>query len=171
MKDISPLKEWDVSNVMDMACMFESCASLTDISALLEWNTLNVHDTTAAFDHTEVSSDILDAFVPMACPREGAFIGYKKCRGGQIVQLEVQEDAKRSSAHTRKCRCSKAKVLNIWTRYGDETEIAVSCFDNSFVYRKGETVEVEDFDDDRFIECSSGIHFFMTREEAEAYTL
>ena len=169
--DISPLKEWDVSNAVDMACMFGSCESLTDISPLLEWNMLNVRDTTAMFDGTEVSGDVLDAFIPMACPREGAFIGYKKCCGGQIVQLEIPKDAKRSSAYMRKCRCSKAKVLNIWTRYGDEAECAVSCFDNNFVYQKGETVEVSDFDDNRLIECAAGIHFFMTREEAEAYIL
>ena len=92
-------------------------------------------------------------------------------RGGRIVQLEISRDAKRSSAYGRKCRCSKAKVLRIWTSDGKEAEHAVSRFSDDFVYRKGETVEVEDFDDDRFNECSSGIYFFITREEAEAYIL
>ena len=53
-----------------------------------------------------------DLFVPMACPDAGAFIGWKKARD-QIVKLEITEDAKRSSATGRKCRCSKARVLEI----------------------------------------------------------
>ena len=169
LKDVSALAGWDVSKVNNMAHMFGSCASLTDVSPLLEWNTLNVRDTTAMFDGTGVSRDAYYALIPMACPREGTFIGYKKCRGGRIVQLEVPEDAKRSSAYGRKCRCSKAKVLNIWTRHGDETGCALSCFDDDFVYWKGETVEVSNFDDNRFNECSTGIHFFMTLKEAEEY--
>ena len=167
--DIGGMKKWDVSKVNNMAHMFGSCASLTDVSPLLEWNTLNVRNTTAMFDGTGVSRDAYYALIPMACPREGTFIGYKKCRGGRIVQLEVPEDAKRSSAYGRKCRCSKAKVLNIWTRHGDETGCALSCFDDDFVYWKGETVEVSNFDDNRFNECSTGIHFFMTLKEAEGY--
>ena len=169
LKDISPLKKWNMSNVVDMSHMFAGCASLTDISPLSGWDVSNVRSTMEMFYRTGISREILSAFIPMACPKEGSFIGYKKCRDGRIVQLEVPEDAKRSSAYGRKCRCSRAKVLDIWTRYGEETGCAVSCSDNNFVYRKGETVEVEDFDEDRFNECAAGIHFFMTCKEAEDY--
>jgi hypothetical protein len=41
--------------------------------------------------------------------------------------------------------------------------------DKNFLYRVGETVEVKDFDDDRWNECSTGIHFFITRDEAVIY--
>lgn len=34
---------------------------------------------------------------------------------------------------------------------------------------KGETIHVEDFDTNRWNECATGIHFFITRIEAVAY--
>ena len=105
----------------------------------------------------------------MQCPEKGAYIGYKKAEG-KIVELEIQEDAKRSSATTRKCRASKAKVLSITSIDGKEHfEEAKSNNDQAFVYKVGEIVEVKDFDEDRWNECSSGIHHFITREEAERY--
>ena len=64
-----------------------------------------------------------------------------------------------------------AKVLNIWTPDGKEAKRAVSIFSEDFVYNKGATVEVSCFDRNRFDECASGIHLFMTREEAENYVL
>ena len=109
------------------------------------------------------------AYYAMQCPGKGAYIGYKKAEG-KIVELEIQADAKRSSATTRKCRASKAKVLSITSIDGKEHfEEAKSSYDNSFVYRVGETVEVKDFDEDRWNECSTGIHHFITREEAAMY--
>ena len=44
-----------------------------------------------------------------------------------------------------------------------------SNYDSRFVYRIGETVEVPNFDDDRWNECAPGIHFFITRQEAVEY--
>ena len=109
------------------------------------------------------------AYYAMQCPEKGAYIGYKKAEG-KIVELEIQADAKRSSATTRKCRASKAKVLSITSIDGKEHfEEAKSNRDQSFVYRVGKTVEVKDFDEDRWNECSTGIHHFITREEAERY--
>ena len=109
------------------------------------------------------------AYYAMQCPEKGAYIGYKKAEG-KIVELEIQADAKRSSATTRKCRASKAKVLSITSIDGKEHfEEAKSSRDQSFVYRVGETVEGKDFDEDRWNECSTGIHHFITREEAAMY--
>ena len=109
------------------------------------------------------------AYYAMQCPEKGAYIGYKKAEG-KIVELEIQENAKRSSATTRKCRASKAKVLSITSIDGQEHfEEAKSSRDQSFVYRVGKTVEVKDFDEDRWRECSTGIHHFITREEAAMY--
>ena len=109
----------------------------------------------------------LTAFYALACPESGAFIGWKKARG-KIVKLEICEDAKRSSATSRKCRCSKAKVLSIENVDGGDSGLAAisSDYDSSFVYTAGEIVEVSDYDDNRWKECSAGIHFFITRDEA-----
>ena len=108
---------------------------------------------------------------PIACPEEGAFIGFKKVVNGYIVKLRIPEDAKRCSATSRKCRCSKAEVLSITTIDGkdDGTREVASKYDSNFIYRVGETVEVADFCEDRWSECSAGIHFFITRTEAMNY--
>ena len=110
------------------------------------------------------------AMFALACPEEGEFIGWKKANG-LIVKLLILADAKRSSATSRKCRCSKAKVLSIQTIDGDDTEqpYVASDHDKRYFYRVGETVEVADFDENRWNECSTGIHFFITREEAVRY--
>ena len=115
----------------------------------------------------------LNLFYPIACPEHGAFIGWKKCKNKTIVKLEILEDAKRSSGTGRKCRCSAAKVLEIQNEDGtasDATE-AISGFDNYFVYRIGETVNVSDYCDDRWQECAAGIYFYITREEAVRHIL
>ena len=109
-------------------------------------------------------------FVPYACPDTGSFIGYKKA-GKYIVELEILKDARRCSATSRKCRCDKAKVLSIITPDGNETDITAieSNYDHNFIYTVGEVAEVPDFDDDRWNECSTGIHFFINRQEAVDY--
>lgn len=110
------------------------------------------------------------AMYALACPEKGSFIGYKKVRN-YIIELQITEDAKRSSATSRKCRCSKAKVLSITNLDGIGTELKQisSSYRDSFVYKLGETVEEPDFCEDRWNECAPGIHFFITRDEAVRY--
>ena len=109
---------------------------------------------------------IYTAFYPLQCPESGAYIGYKKARG-LIVELEIPADALRSSATSRKCRASKAKVLSITDADGSPaTEQVESDYDPNFVYVVGETVEVMNFDKNRWNECSPGIHHYITRAEA-----
>ena len=131
---------------------------------------------------------------PLACPESGEFVAYKKCWYDDkvvykfcVVKLRIPADAKRSSAFGRKCRCSKAEVLEIYDLDGNELDNNVvaysyrSIYDSEFIgkkiltcmthlpYRKGTTVVPDGFCEDRFVECASGIHFFMTFEEAAAY--
>ena len=108
--------------------------------------------------------------VPMVCPEEGDFIGWKKA-GGKIVKLRIPEDALRSSATTRKCRCNKAEVIEIYNIDGTIAgeRIVNSSYDSSFTYEVGKTVEVQDFDTNRWNECTRGIHFFINRQEAINY--
>ena len=108
---------------------------------------------------------------PIACPETGSFIGYKKAIYGYIVKLQICEDAKRSSATTKKCRCSKALVLAIENMDGSDSGLQEieSHFDPCFIYRVGEIAEVYNFDNDRWRECASGIHFFMDRQDAVEY--
>ena len=91
---------------------------------------------------------------------EGDLIGYKKLAGGVICKLRIPADAKRSNATGRKCRAEYAIIL--------EGEGA-SKYDPKFVYKVGETVRpTKPFADDRWNECAPGIHFYLTRIEAES---
>ena len=106
----------------------------------------------------------------LSCPTEGSFIGWKKA-SGHIVKLRIPEDARRSSATGHKCRCDKAYVMEIQNMDGTKaTEDTVrSDHDKKFVYTVGATVEVPDFDDNRWSECAPGIHFFIDRRAAVEY--
>ena len=109
-------------------------------------------------------------FIPFACPDIGAFIGWKKS-SGKIIKLEIPEDAKRCSATSDKCRCNKAKVLEIQEIDGSISDITKisSDYDIKFIYEVGKTVSVKDFCEDRWRECSQGIHFFINRQSAVEY--
>ena len=104
-------------------------------------------------------------------PSDGEFIGWKKVENNLIVKLMILGDAKRTSAFSRKCRCDKALVLDIQKLDGApaNTTVATSKYQRDFKYEIGEIVRVEDFDENRFNECASGIHFFITRDEAVNY--
>ena len=115
------------------------------------------------------------------CPQEGSFVGWKKAyyrdeenyRNECIVKLEIPADAKRSSGAGRKCRASKAHVMGIETIDGKPLDGSIRVFsdyDRDFTYANGFLVEpTEPFCENRWEECASGIHFFITREEAVAY--
>ena len=112
-------------------------------------------------------------YIPMVCPEEGAFVGWKKIKD-YIIQLEIPQNAKRSSATTRKCRCEYAKVLNILTLDGnnaDVSEVVNTNYKPVVTYKIGEIVRPDAWDDDRWRECSHGIHFFINRREAVDYEL
>lgn len=117
-----------------------------------------------------INHDNLTLFYAISCPEEGSFIGFKKC-GMYIVKLRITENAKRCSATSRKCRCSEAEVLSITNMDGTTADITFvsSDYDSDFIYKIGEIVHVDDFDENRWNECSKGIHFFITREEAVKY--
>ena len=120
----------------------------------------------------KIELELINKFYPICCPEVGSFIAWKKVRENLIVKLEVTETAKRSSAFGRKCRCSEAKVLDIQNLDGtsaDDVTVAYSAHDSNFAYRVGETVRVDNFDEDRKNECAPGIHFFITRQEAVEY--
>ena len=103
-------------------------------------------------------------------PECGSFIGWKNV-GDYIIKLKIPDNAKRSNATGRKCRCSEAEVLEIQNLDGTKAEISEIYNDNycGANYVVGETVIPDSFDDNRWNECSHGIHFFITRQEAVDY--
>ena len=117
----------------------------------------------------DIKTNIHTIGYSLACPKEGSFIGYKKA-DKYIVKLLILDDAKRSSATTCKCRCDKAKVLEIENiDTGEKIEETKSNYDPKFIYKVGEIITVDDFDDNRWNECSTGIHFFMNKDNALNY--
>lgn len=113
-----------------------------------------------------------DINFPIACPEKGSFIGFKKA-GDYIVELEIPEDSLRVSATSRACRCSKAKVLSITNCDGTDSGINEinSNHDPNFTYKIGEIVTVDNFDTNRWNWFTTGIHFFITRDEAVRYLM
>ena len=109
-------------------------------------------------------------YIPLACPSEGAFTAWKKVDGYFLVKLQIPEDARRSSATTRKCRCDKAMVLDITSLDGEEhyDEVTNNRY-NETIYKVGEFVYPDSFDENRWNECSNGIHFFINKEDAINY--
>jgi hypothetical protein len=95
---------------------------------------------------------------------EGDLIGWKKCKNNVIVKMQIPSDAKRSHAFGRKCRAEYVKVLEVIG-----AEVGIAQYDGKTEYRKGEIVKPESFDENWQDECAPGIHFFITRIEAENY--
>ena len=110
------------------------------------------------------------AFLAFVCPEEGDFIAWKRVNN-IIVKLSIPAEAKRSSATSRKCRCEFAEVLELQnldgTPYKDDKVVNDNYVET--IYKVGEIVHPDSWDDDRWNECSHGIHFFMTRDEAVRY--
>lgn len=127
----------------------------------------------AVLEHARLDGIISDEstqWFRMHCPENGPILGYKKCVNDRLVQLLIPADAKRTSATLPSCRCSRAKVLTIKSFDStEEFEEAWSLVDENFVYHKGQWVEVKDFNEDRWMDSTTGIHFWMSREEAIAY--
>ena len=109
-------------------------------------------------------------YIPLACPSEGAFVAWKKVEGKYLVKLQIPEDARRLSATTRKCRCDKAMVLDITSLDGNKhyDEVTNTNY-NKTIYKVGEFVYPDSFDENRWDECSNGIHFFINKEDAINY--
>jgi len=96
---------------------------------------------------------------------EGDLIGWKKCRDAVLIKLRIPEAAKRSHAFGRKCRAEYADVLEVIG--GDK---GISLHDGKTEYVAGRRVTPDGFDEKWQDECSAGIHFYITRAEAEAHS-
>ena len=109
-------------------------------------------------------------YIPLSCPSEGAFVAWKNVEEKYLVKLQIPEDAKRLSATTRKCRCDKAMVLDITSLDGEKhyDEVTNNNY-NETIYKVGEMVYPDSFDENRWAECSHGIHFFVNKQDAINY--
>ena len=105
---------------------------------------------------------------------DGPIIGWKKCNNRIIVKLQIPAKAKRSNATGRKCRAEFVKVLALYdsastTELAEDAVAVTSAHGPRTEYQKGKVVKSDEWDDDRWTECSHGIHFWITRLEAELW--
>ena len=110
----------------------------------------------------------------LACPETGSFEAWKVVKnnhGKYLIKLLIPADAKRSSATTCKCRCSKAKVLDIIRISAKRhvKSVVNYAYFNTTVYTVGKMVYPDSFDKNRWNECSNGIHFFISKKNALDY--
>lgn len=165
--------EFSVSSFRD-SVIYDSCFNETKFN-VCDFYESAIKDT--KFNNIESCQN---KFFDLQCPEKGEFIGYKKLidfyYNKYLCKLLIPEDAKRSSATTKKCRCSKAKVLEIVNIKTGENVNSVthmiltnSAKDTCFNYKVNEFVYPDEWDEDRFNECSHGIHFFMDIQDALDY--
>jgi hypothetical protein len=101
------------------------------------------------------------------CPETGSFRAWKKLKGGIIAELEIPAKAKRVCTPIgRKCRAEFVKVIAL---HGTTKAEAVDTHTGKTKYIVGKITRPDSFDDRFLIECTHGIHFLMTRKEAEEY--
>ena len=176
--------------VLNEAYLFEAnlkYAVFTN-SCLTDTNLSGANLTSAILRSTNLKDAILDdailkramlpnaeylPFISLNLP-EGEFIGYKKLWHHQayyIIKLKVLADSKRSRATSDKCRCNKALVLEIQNLDGSKSDLKEITNYNftPCTYKVGEIVESDFWDENRFNECSHGIHFFLDRQRAVNY--
>jgi hypothetical protein len=84
----------------------------------------------------------------------------------------VPAAAKRTASLVgRKCRAEYAEVVSIENNSennsGEAIQSVASNYDAHVVYRVGATIYPDRYDDDPRVECTHGIHFYLTRQEAE----
>ena len=102
---------------------------------------------------------------------EGDLIVWKKLQDNLIAKLLIPIKAKRVHAiGSRKCRFEFAKVIAIYDGKKHVTE-GKGLHDSKFIYKKGEIVKPDKFDDSPLTECANGIHAFITRQEAEDFNM
>ena len=136
--------------------------------ANLSWANLFGAGLAGALNIDTLSWDSNTEFYPLQCPETGTYTAYKKANN-LIVELEIPYDALRSSATSRKCRASKAKVISITDLAGrpaGDRVLSDYAYSPKIEYIVGQTIEIPNFDTNRWHECAPGIHHYITREEA-----
>ena len=148
-----------------------SGANLTEANlfeANLSWADLSGANLSKVLNIDTLSWDSNTTFYPLQCPETGTYTAYKKANN-LIVELEIPYDALRSSATSRKCRASKAKVISITDLAGrpaGDRVLSDYAYSPKIEYIVGQTIEIPNFDTNRWHECAPGIHHHITREEA-----
>jgi hypothetical protein len=111
------------------------------------------------------------AISPYQIPQEGELIVWKKLSGGHMAKLRVPPQAGRTITLVgRKCRAEFVEVLAIDPLGPAQVDGKYrSGHTSDAIYEVGKTVYPDSYDPDIRVECTNGIHFFLTKEEAEQW--
>ena len=115
-------------------------------------------------------ANLREALLPdfQIVPETGGFYAWKKLADGCIATLYIPAGSKRtSSLVSRKCRAEYAKVVDIWNREGKKIKYCENWHESYHqTYTVGKVVKADKYNDDIRLECTGGIHFFLTKQEA-----
>jgi uncharacterized protein YjbI with pentapeptide repeats len=116
-------------------------------------------------------ADLRDAYLSnwKIVPPAGSFVAWKKGGNGEIIKIKIPAWARRTSCLiNRKCRAEFVVTLEI-TKEGKSVLECCGGYDKNTTYRVGKCTAPDKYDPDERVDCSHGIHFFLTREEAEEW--
>jgi hypothetical protein len=113
-------------------------------------------------------------------PQTKSLIVYKKLKDNAIATLRIPSRTRRTACLVNniyknqgkfgKCRAERAFVVAIENWQGKPAKKGRSYYNNNFIYEVGKEVKPEyQYNPDILIECTSGIHFFMSKKEAKEY--
>lgn len=119
-------------------------------------------------DHVNLENSSVENALFDGCSLHGANFTNANLKTASFRYCDLRES--NIEGANPSCRCNKAKVLTIKSfDFKENYEEAWSLVDENFVYRRGQWVKVKDFNEDRWQDSTTGIHFWMTRQEAENY--
>jgi hypothetical protein len=129
----------------------------------------NLRDANLQGAHLQ-GANLREALLPdfQIVPETGGFYAWKKLADGCIATLYIPAGSKRtSSLVSRKCRAEYAKVVDIWNREGKKIKYCENWHESYHqTYTVGKVVKADKYNDDIRLECTGGIHFFLTKQEA-----
>jgi hypothetical protein len=109
-------------------------------------------------------ADLPDFQIP-----EGYLIVWKQGLRNTLIKLAIPIEAKRTAnLKNRKCRAEFADVLEIFDQNDNNIQETKNWnIDYELIYKVGERIYPDKYDDDIRLDCTSGIHFFLTKQEAQ----
>jgi hypothetical protein len=157
----------------DLTGAYLSCANLSGANlscANLSGANLSCADLSCA--------DLSGALMPpvLVQPETGGFFAWKKLSGEIVAKLWIPAEARRiNSWKSRKCRAEYVEVVGLYKGGPVLPQEAVGASMTNLypkkVFQAGLTVAADAYSDDCREDCAGGIHYFMTRREAEEFQL
>jgi len=100
-------------------------------------------------------------------PEQGSFIAWKKLHNQCIAKIEIPTKSPRiCNLINRKCRAKFVKTLDIIDNKGNSIKEQIGQRDSKTIYKVGRLTHADSFDNNMKDDCSHGIHFFVTKQEA-----